>query len=91
MAAEFPPAGLPHPGDVALVTDELGAPADFLVHRVLAAHLKAPAPPLNQGRRPRAVVLSVDGDAERWKSVGAKSVGLFLFDWIRGQFADLER
>ena len=77
MTAELPPPGLPHPGDVALVTDELGAPADFLVHRVLAAHLKAPAPSPNQGRRPRAVVLSVDGDAERWKSVAAKSVSHF--------------
>lgn len=62
----FPPQELPLPGELLLITDELASPADFLLHRFLAAHLKK-GPPF------RSVVLSVSGDMARWKAVAGRS------------------
>ncbi|KAH9940373.1 uncharacterized protein BXZ73DRAFT_42834 [Epithele typhae] len=62
----FPPAALPLPGEVLLLTDELPAPADFLLHRFLAAHMK-------RSPQSSALILSVSQDLGWWKGVTAKS------------------
>ena len=67
----FPPSSLPLPGEVLLVTDELLAPADFLLHRLLAGHLK-------ESGDSTSVLVSVSEDIERWKAIAAKSVALVL-------------
>ncbi|KAI0332277.1 hypothetical protein GY45DRAFT_1321057 [Cubamyces sp. BRFM 1775] len=62
----FPPTNLPVPSEVLLITDELLAPADFLLHRQLAAHLK-------ESKDSRCVLISVSEDLGRWKSVAQRS------------------
>jgi len=78
MSQFFPPFNLPD-DIILLVTDELSAPADFVLHRTLAAHLKRPAQRNGSsdhaGTRTRAIILSVSEDLGRWKAVASKSVG----------------
>ncbi|KAI0769414.1 hypothetical protein BD413DRAFT_558196 [Trametes elegans] len=62
----FPPNGLPLPGEVLLITDELLAPADFLLHRHLTTHLK-------DSKDSRCVLVSVSEDLGRWKAVAQRS------------------
>ncbi|KAI0358714.1 hypothetical protein OH77DRAFT_1494320 [Trametes cingulata] len=62
----FPPNALPLPGEVLLITDELLAPADFLLHRHLATHLK-------ESRNAKCVLVSVSEDIGRWKAVAQRS------------------
>ncbi|KAI0674891.1 hypothetical protein C8Q78DRAFT_965147 [Trametes maxima] len=62
----FPPSALPLPGELLLITDELLAPADFLLHRHLATHLK-------ESKSSRCVLVSVLEDLGRWKSVAQRS------------------
>ncbi|KAI0661405.1 hypothetical protein C8Q70DRAFT_971176 [Cubamyces menziesii] len=62
----FPPTKLPLPQEVLLITDELLAPADFLLHRQLAAHMK-------ESKDSRCVLISVSEDLGRWKSVAQRS------------------
>ncbi|KAH9895203.1 hypothetical protein C8Q73DRAFT_693421 [Cubamyces lactineus] len=62
----FPPTDLPIPSEVLLITDELLSPADFLLHRYLAAHLK-------ESKNSRCVLVSVSEDLGRWKSVAQRS------------------
>ncbi|KAI9061704.1 hypothetical protein FKP32DRAFT_1575488 [Trametes sanguinea] len=62
----FPPSELPLPGEILLITDELLAPADFLLHRHVAAHLKASKPS-------KCVLVSVSEDIGRWKAVAQRS------------------
>lgn len=50
-----------------LISDELGAPGDFLLHRALASHLK-------DRKQANAVVLSVAESLSRWKALAFKSV-----------------
>lgn len=63
----FPPNGLPLPGEILLLTDELLAPADFLLHRHLATHLK-------ESRGSRCLLVSISEDIGRWKAIGSRSV-----------------
>lgn len=71
----FPPPQLPSSEQFLLITDELAAPADFLLHRILGTHLK-------DAKRTKLVVLSVSEGLARWKAISAKSV--------RGQFIRLD-
>jgi hypothetical protein len=64
----FQPSDLPD-GIILLITDELAAPADFLLHRTLATHLK-------ERKHPRALILSVSEGITRWKALASKSVRL---------------
>ncbi|KAI0644708.1 hypothetical protein C8Q79DRAFT_791633 [Trametes meyenii] len=63
----FAPDALPLPGELLLITDELLAPADFLLHRHLAAHLK-------ESKSSKCVLVSVSEDIGRWKAVAQRSV-----------------
>ncbi|PPQ69913.1 hypothetical protein CVT25_002471 [Psilocybe cyanescens] len=61
----FSPFDLPE-GILLLITDGLAAPADFVLHRCLATHLK-------DNKRPKATVLSVSEGIVRWKALASKS------------------
>lgn len=63
----FPPPDLTSHVGLVLITDELQAPADFLIHRFLNLRLK-------DSKRSRCLLLSVSEDIERIKSVASKSV-----------------
>jgi hypothetical protein len=71
MTSMFSPFGLPE-GITLLITDALSAPANFLLHRTLAAYMK-------DCRDVKCVVLSVSEDITRWKALAAKSVLGFSF------------
>ncbi|RDX55242.1 hypothetical protein OH76DRAFT_1397642 [Lentinus brumalis] len=62
----FPPSALPLPGEVLLVTDELFAPADFLLHRFLSSHLK-------ESKHSPALLVSMSEDVGRWKAIAGRS------------------
>jgi hypothetical protein len=66
MTSIFSPFGLPE-NITLLITDALSAPANFLLHRTLAAYMK-------DRRDVKCVVLSVSEDITRWKALAAKSV-----------------
>ncbi|KAI0720905.1 hypothetical protein C8Q72DRAFT_788049 [Fomitopsis betulina] len=61
----FPPAELPLPRELLLITDELPSPADFLLHKLLADHLKHGSA--------RCLILATLHDPARWKHIAAKS------------------
>lgn len=61
-----PPDFVSHVGFI-IITDELQAPADFLIHRCLNLCLKDP-------KHSRCLFLSVSEDMEHIKSVASKSV-----------------
>ena len=63
----FSPFGLPE-GIALLITDALSAPANFFLHRTLAAYMK------KDRKGMKCVVLSVSEDITRWKAIAAKSV-----------------
>ncbi|KIM40346.1 hypothetical protein M413DRAFT_446533 [Hebeloma cylindrosporum] len=65
MPGLFPPFDLPD-GIVLLITDQLAAPADFILHRTLAIHLR-------ERRKPSSLILSVSEGFGRWKALAAKS------------------
>ena len=58
----------PAPGDLLLVTDELGAPADFVLYRALSSYLKTSGPSA------RAIIVSAQSTRPTWTAVLAKSV-----------------
>ncbi|KAI0708926.1 hypothetical protein C8T65DRAFT_708448 [Cerioporus squamosus] len=62
----FPPSTLPLPGEVLLITDELLAPADFLLLRFLSTHLK-------ESHQSPALLVSVSEDIGRWKAIAGRS------------------
>ncbi|KAJ3557327.1 hypothetical protein NM688_g1531 [Phlebia brevispora] len=66
--ALFPPAGIPSQGELLLITDELSSPADFLLHRLTASHLKG-----GSEKAARAVVLTVSENVAKWKTIAAKA------------------
>lgn len=68
MPGLFPPFDLPD-GVILLITDQLAAPADFVLHRTLAIHLR-------ERRKPCSLILSVSEGFGRWKALAAKSVRL---------------
>ena len=63
----FSPFGLPE-GITLLITDALSAPANFILHRTLAAYMKKDRKDI------KCVVLSVSEDITRWKAIASKSV-----------------
>ncbi|RXW23026.1 hypothetical protein EST38_g2850 [Candolleomyces aberdarensis] len=82
-----------------LITDELSAPADFLVHQAVYGHLKAHqsksrVPKASEANaRPQVLVFSASEDLARWKSIASKhnvnltqhiSSGLIQFSDISG-------
>jgi len=62
----FSPFDLPN-GILLLITDGLAAPADFVLHRCLATHLK-------ENKKSNTVILSVSEGISRWKALASKSV-----------------
>ncbi|OCH89063.1 hypothetical protein OBBRIDRAFT_794652 [Obba rivulosa] len=64
-SASFPPARLPLPRELLLITDELQSPADFLLFRGVFAHLK-------DTKNARCVVASVSGDETIWRAMAGK-------------------
>ncbi|KAI0743659.1 hypothetical protein C8Q80DRAFT_1237014 [Daedaleopsis nitida] len=54
------------PTEVLLITDELLAPADFLLHRYLTTHLK-------EGSDSPVVLVSFSEDIGRWKALASRS------------------
>ena len=66
MTSMFSPFGLPE-GITLLITDALAAPANFLLHRTLAAYMK-------DRKDVKCIILSVSEDITRWKALAAKSV-----------------
>ncbi|KAG8214085.1 hypothetical protein J3R82DRAFT_10843 [Butyriboletus roseoflavus] len=77
----FPPADLASHVGLVLITDELQAPADFLIHRFLNLRLK-------DSKRSRCLFLSVSEDIERIKSVASKS-NLNISQNARFKFVDV--
>ena len=76
MTTTFPPEGIPASGELLLITDELSSPADFLLHRLFAAHVKrSNAPPEDA----RCIILSVSENLVKWKYIAGKSVSSFLY------------
>ncbi|KAI8992922.1 hypothetical protein BD414DRAFT_521465 [Trametes punicea] len=73
----FPPNELALPGEILLITDELLAPADFMLHRHLATHLK-------ESKSSPCILVSVSEGIERWKAVAQKS------NLILAQYLDAE-
>ena len=66
----FSPFHLPQ-GITLLITDALSAPANFFLHRTLAAYLKKDRKDLASAK---CIILSVSEDITRWKAIAAKSV-----------------
>ncbi|KAH0828022.1 hypothetical protein J3R83DRAFT_3671 [Lanmaoa asiatica] len=77
----FPPPDLASHVGLVLITDELHAPADFLIHRFLNLRLK-------DSKRSRCLLLSVSEDIERIKSVASKS-SLNISQNARFKFIDV--
>ncbi|KAF9527864.1 hypothetical protein CPB83DRAFT_767582 [Crepidotus variabilis] len=76
MTPLLPPFDLPE-DIVLLIVDELAAPADFILHKALAEHLKSPA---RRGDSPetklspnKVVILSASESFQRWKALASKS------------------
>ncbi|EIN11178.1 hypothetical protein PUNSTDRAFT_82728 [Punctularia strigosozonata HHB-11173 SS5] len=63
----FPVDELNHPGQLLLITDELPSPADFILHRLVAYHLK------KSGTESTCILVTTSDDASRWTHVGAKT------------------
>ena len=53
-----------------LITDQLQAPADFLLFRTVTTHLK-------ETKQNRCIILSTFNDTPRWKTIASKSVSFF--------------
>ncbi|KAJ7496712.1 hypothetical protein FB451DRAFT_1208510 [Mycena latifolia] len=70
----FSPFDLP-PGILLLLTDQLAAPADFILHRAVAEHLKSQSAPKSSTtpKRAQTIVLSVSEPLARWRAIAAKS------------------
>jgi hypothetical protein len=54
-------------GQPLLITDDLAAPADFLLHRFLANHLR-------DSSEAKCVVIAVLENVSRWEAVAARLV-----------------
>ena len=67
MTSMFSPFELPE-GITLLITDALSAPANFILHRTLAAYMTKDRKDI------KCVVLSVSEDITRWKAIASKSV-----------------
>ena len=70
MTSMFSPFELPE-GITLLITDALSAPANFFLHRTLAAYMKK-----DRKDVVKCIVLSVSEDITRWKAIAAKSVSI---------------
>lgn len=81
----LPPFNLPD-GILLLITDELSAAADFVLHSTLAAHLKRPVQRDKSSGHERskapAVILSVSEDLGRWKALASKSVRYTKYSYV---------
>ncbi|EIW83116.1 hypothetical protein CONPUDRAFT_121514 [Coniophora puteana RWD-64-598 SS2] len=63
---QFPPDDLLACSRFFLLTDEISAPADFILHRLLAQKYKA-------SKGSKVIVLSTSSDLDRWKTLASKS------------------
>lgn len=68
MSKVFPPAGLPLPGEILLLTDQLFSPADFMLHRFVQIHLKG------RLEESKCIILSVHNNLTKWKGIASKAV-----------------
>ncbi|KAF5359008.1 hypothetical protein D9758_004871 [Tetrapyrgos nigripes] len=64
----FSPFNLPD-GILALITDELPSPADFVLHQSLSSHFKQSTKTFKRS----AIILSVSESWTRWQAISAKS------------------
>ena len=71
MPGLFAPFDLPD-GVILLITDQLAAPADFVLHRSLTTHLR-------ERRKPSSLILSVSEGIGRWKALATKLVLIHHF------------
>jgi len=62
----YPTADLLAARKPVLVTDQLQAPADFLIFRTVTTHLK-------ENKQNRCIILSPFNDVPRWKAIASKS------------------
>jgi hypothetical protein len=63
----FPPPGLASARRLLLVTDQLSAPADFILHQNVISSVK-------EKKNVKTIVIAVSENLARWKAVAAKSV-----------------
>jgi len=63
---QFPPDDLLACSRFFFLTDEISAPADFILHRLLAQKYKA-------SKGSKVIVLSTSSDLDRWKTLASKS------------------
>ncbi|KDQ19972.1 hypothetical protein BOTBODRAFT_183988 [Botryobasidium botryosum FD-172 SS1] len=57
---------IPPPGHALVITDQLNSPAEFLLHRALAAHVK-------DIDKSRVVIVSVSRSFAHWKAIASKA------------------
>ena len=63
-----------------LITDQLQAPAEFLVFRTVITHLK-------ENKQNHCLILSTFNDVPRWKAIASKSVRLSPVE-VSGPYPD---
>ncbi|KAI6002832.1 hypothetical protein EDD15DRAFT_1427071 [Pisolithus albus] len=81
----FPPSDLVLNAGLVLITDELPAPADFLLHRFLHAKIR-------DAKQPHCIFLSVSEDFDRIKAVASKANAKLKFiDFIKASEASPEK
>lgn len=87
----FPPSDLVLNAGLVLITDELPAPADFLLHRFLHAKIR-------DAKQPHCIFLSVSEDFDRIKAVASKATlnlvqnaKLKFIDFIKASEASPEK
>jgi hypothetical protein len=75
-------------GALTLITDELSAPADFLIHQAAYSHLKAhqtksrlTGASKTNAQGPQVLVVSASEDLARWKAIASKHVGLIAYEY----------
>jgi len=62
----FPPHSLPARGESVLITDRLPSPADFLLHRYFATHIK-------ESKEAKCIVIDTTDSQTKWKLLAGKS------------------
>ena len=83
MTSMFSPFDLPE-SITLLITDALSAPANFLLHRTLAAYIKKDR---KDKDAVKCIILSVSEDITRWKAIATKSV-IIIFILFLSAFSE---
>ena len=83
MTSMFSPFDLPE-SITLLITDALSAPANFLLHRTLAAYIRKDR---KDKDAVKCIILSVSEDITRWKAIATKSV-IIIFILFLSAFSE---